>query len=144
MKHNGFTLIELMIVVAVVGVLAAIALPQYQLYTMRAKAAELVGFAQDCKTRVTEYYTTNGTFPTSDEDAGCPNVTSPIGKYTGTVDVMSDGSGIVRVTAYVSTFGTGGYIDMVPTTTAGALLWTCTYSPLMDPKLLPPACRNAE
>ena len=69
--QKGFTLIELMIVVAIIGILAAVALPAYQDYTTRAKVSECVGMISACKTAVTEYYSSQGEMPTSASLAGC-------------------------------------------------------------------------
>lgn len=69
--QKGFTLIELMIVVAIIGILAAVALPAYQDYTTRAKVSECVGMISACKTAVTEYYSSQGQMPTSASLAGC-------------------------------------------------------------------------
>ena len=73
MKHKGFTLIELMIVVAIIGILAAIAIPQYQNYVARAQVSEALVMASGAKTAVAEYYMINGTFPQSNSEAGLPN-----------------------------------------------------------------------
>ena len=62
-KQQGFTLIELMIVIAIVGILAAVALPAYQDYTVRAKMSEPMGFLSEAKTTVAEYYTANSALP---------------------------------------------------------------------------------
>ena len=69
--QQGFTLIELMIVVAIIGILAAIAIPAYQDYTVRSKVTELINAAGVCKTSVAEYYQTKGAMPADVTAAGC-------------------------------------------------------------------------
>src|ERR1700757_428361 len=71
--QQGFTLIELMIVVAIIGILAAIAIPAYQDYTVRSKVTELINAAGVCKTSVAEYYQTKGGMPPDITTSGCSN-----------------------------------------------------------------------
>lgn len=112
-KQQGFTLIELMIVIAIVGILAAIALPAYQDYTVRAKISEAMAVLAEGKTSVAEYYAANGTVPSNAEKAGIStNVDTAIMaslQYT-------DSSSLPLLTAEVKS-------EVVPGTAAGTV-WT--------------------
>ena len=85
MNHKGFTLIELMIVVAIIGILAAIAIPQYQNYVARSQVAEALSLASGAKTAVAEYFNTNGTFPADNTEAGLSDPEDISGKYVSSV-----------------------------------------------------------
>ncbi|EMT3979308.1 pilin, partial [Neisseria gonorrhoeae] len=86
--QKGFTLIELMIVIAIVGILAAVALPAYQDYTARAQVSEAILLAEGQKSAVTEYYPNNGKWPENNGDAGVASPPSDIkGKYVQKVEV---------------------------------------------------------
>ncbi|EMU0705074.1 pilin, partial [Neisseria gonorrhoeae] len=86
--QKGFTLIELMIVIAIVGILAAVALPAYQDYTARAQVSEAILLAEGQKSAVTEYYLNNGEWPANNGDAGVASSPTDIkGKYVKSVTV---------------------------------------------------------
>ncbi|EMS5464870.1 pilin, partial [Neisseria gonorrhoeae] len=87
--QKGFTLIELMIVIAIVGILAAVALPAYQDYTARAQVSEAILLAEGQKSAVTEYYLNNGIWPENNGDAGVASSSSIIGKYVESVTVTN-------------------------------------------------------
>ncbi|HFA5369938.1 TPA: pilin, partial [Neisseria gonorrhoeae] len=93
--QKGFTLIELMIVIAIVGILAAVALPAYQDYTARAQVSEAILLAEGQKSAVTEYYLNNGEWPADNGDAGVASSSSIKGKYVQKVEVAK---GVVTAT----------------------------------------------
>ncbi|EMT4961633.1 pilin, partial [Neisseria gonorrhoeae] len=93
--QKGFTLIELMIVIAIVGILAAVALPAYQDYTARAQVSEAILLAEGQKSAVTEYYLNNGKWPENNGDAGVASASTIKGKYVQKVEVAK---GVVTAT----------------------------------------------
>ncbi|HFA4225904.1 TPA: pilin, partial [Neisseria gonorrhoeae] len=93
--QKGFTLIELMIVIAIVGILAAVALPAYQDYTARAQVSEAILLAEGQKSAVTEYYLNHGIWPKDNDKAGVASSSSIKGKYVQKVEVTN---GVVTAT----------------------------------------------
>ncbi|HID7670032.1 TPA: pilin [Neisseria meningitidis] len=87
--QKGFTLIELMIVIAIVGILAAVALPAYQDYTARAQVSEAILLAEGQKSAVTEYYLNHGTWPSNNTSAGVASASDIKGKYVKSVEVKN-------------------------------------------------------
>ncbi|OHX13655.1 pilin [Chromobacterium sphagni] len=128
--QQGFTLIELMIVVAIVGILAAIAIPAYQDYTKRARVTEGLALADAAKTAVTEYYSSNNAFAASgsapfNSTYGLAGAASITGNSVSQVSVLA--SGVIQIT-YNSTVSSGAQLDLVPAITSGSVQWTCTYT----------------
>ena len=130
--QKGFTLIELMIVVAIIGILAAVALPAYQDYTVRAKVSEVMLAASSAKTAVSEAASTLNALP-GDSSVTVQSQTS---KY---VSGVTYAGGIVTATATGDSAITGSTITMTGTFASGQMTWVCGGSIL--PKYRPASCK---
>ncbi len=141
-KQQGFTLIELMIVVAIIGILAAIAIPAYQDYTIRAQVSEGLNLTGACKAAVTEFYQDTGGFPANNTDAGLAQPAEITGKYTTQVAV---GAGGVCAATYGNEANTNianAVLSMTPLDNQGSVSWDCTGDATLVNKWLPAACRS--
>lgn len=136
--QKGFTLIELMIVVAIIGILAAIALPAYQDYTKRTHVSEGLSLAAGAKASVTEYYSSQGEWPDSNSAAGLDKASKITGNAVTSVEVGN--SGVITVT-YNSKVGTGSpTLKLKPSSSDGSVTWDCKDGSV-DKKYRPANCR---
>ena len=139
----GFTLIELMIVVAIIAILAAIAIPAYQDYLVRAQVTEGMSLAGGAKAAVWDFVSNTGRYPSSNVSAGLATSASISGSYVSSVDVTN---GVIKVLfngpkANTHISASSKYMVLSPISQAGSIIWTCTPSTI-DGKYLPTSCRN--
>ncbi len=142
MKHSekGFTLIELMIVVAIIGILSAIAVPMYLDYAVRSQIAEGIDLASGAKTAVAEYFQENGTFPADNAEAALADPTDIEGKYVTSVTV----AGNVVTMLYGNDANakiSGETLTMTASDDIGSVSWVCASGGVIEAKHLPTACR---
>ncbi|WP_442512428.1 pilin [Neisseria meningitidis] len=158
--QKGFTLIELMIVIAIVGILAAVALPAYQDYTARAQVSEAILLAEGQKSAVTEYYLNHGEWPGNNTSAGVATSSKIKGKYVKEVTVAN---GVVTATMLSSGVNKeiqGKKLSLWATRQDGSVKWFCGQpvtrdanasadavkadtDKKIDTKHLPSTCRDA-
>jgi type IV pilus assembly protein PilA len=154
--QQGFTLIELMIVVAIIGILAAVALPAYQDYTVRAKMSEVILALSACRTSITEVYQSGGTNTPTVNGWGCEQLTGGSSKYVNTVTTSADGAVTAKIQG-ISTAVDTKLVTLAPlanSTTvatwavnsgAGLFGWRCgssTDGTTVSAKYLPGSCRG--
>jgi len=157
-RHTGFTLIELMIVVAIIGILASIAIPAYQDYTIRAQVTEAFSLASELKGKVQDYRKDHGQFPANNFAAGVPEADKLIGNYVTRVDI---GEGAITVTFgnFVNKLLDTKRLTLQPIVVSGSpaspMSWRCGHHAIpkgmeaagvnltdADRKYLPSMCRN--
>jgi len=142
--QRGFTLIELMIVVAIIAILAAIAIPAYQNYLIRAQVTEGMSLATGAKAAVWDFYSNTGHYPKSNQSAGLPSATSISGSYVSQVDVASG-----KITAAFNANANAAIhnktLVLSPTAGGASILWACNptgTAKAVDSKYLPSSCRH--
>ena len=140
--QQGFTLIELMIVIAIIGILAAVAIPAYQDYTARAQISEGFSLSDGLKSSIVDLYTNTGSWPSSTAGSPIPTATSIAGKYVlsvgvaaGKMTVTMKGTGSVAAPLISKTF------TVEPTNAGGTIKWSCLPGTGLNSKYLPQSCR---
>jgi type IV pilus assembly protein PilA len=158
MDNRGFTLIELMIVIAIMGILLTVALPTYQDRIIRTQVSEAIAFADFARTSVAEYYRRHQRFPKSNAEAGLPEAEKIVGSYVARLDVR-DGAIHVTLGHRVNRNAEGKVVSFRPGAVAGAqvvpLSWACGNATLpealkvagknetsLQPTFLPVDCRS--
>ncbi|HGG9808231.1 TPA: pilin [Neisseria meningitidis] len=156
--QKGFTLIELMIVIAIVGILAAVALPAYQDYTARAQVSEAILLAEGQKSAVTEYYLNHGEWPANNSSAGVATSADIKGKYVKSVEVKNGVVTAQMASSNVNNEIKGKKLSLWAKRQAGSVKWFCGQpvtraanaddvaadgTNKIDTKHLPSTCRDA-
>ena len=160
--QKGFTLIELMIVIAIIGILAAIAIPAYQNYTIRSQVTEGLSLADGWKTSISEYYAENGAFPTTSNTTGGAGTIAvsgqSAGKYVSNISVVAGGDIVVTYSgAQANAKINGKFLGLYPGLDGNSdVVWICgtatipavvtgvviTTATTVSPAYLPTSCHS--
>ena len=139
-EQQGFTLIELMIVVAIIGILTAIAMPAYLDYSIRTQISEGLTLSAGAKSAVSEYFMDRGAWPTDNDDAGLADKHDIIGKYTEHVEVEDN---VIEIKygydAHTKIFDEK--IELTAVDNVGSISWTCASAGTIQANHLPAACQ---
>ena len=140
-EQQGFTLIELMTVTAIIGVLASIAMPAYQDYTIRAQIAEGLVLSAGAKAALVDYFIESGDWPNNNVKAGLANQNNIKGKYVKSVRVKKN----VLIIMYGFDAHTAIFnkkITLTAIESSGIIRWTCASAGIIKDRYLPSACRS--
>ncbi|MBF0418705.1 MAG: pilin [Magnetococcales bacterium] len=136
--QKGFTLIELMIVIAIIGILAAVAIPAYQDYTVRAKMADPLSKLDAAKAQISEYYISKSAWPQNNSSAGLASTGSYTSSYVTSLTAV--GTRITVVLKQIGALSAGQTIAVAGTDSSGSITWKCTAKGIAN-KYLPAQCR---